>query len=125
MNYELDYRDPKSTALLADWLRATAPENEIFVAAFIVDKDLMRPQWWVRPLFAFIRWRHGHTIWAWKLMEQKTPGACRDLIEATAKHVTDGKDRSTTDAAGGLNALEMLTLGAALQVINDGSNPPR
>lgn len=38
---------------------------------------------------------------------------------------TGGKDRSTRDAAGGLNAVETVRLTTALRALGEGANPPR
>lgn len=117
MNYQIDYRDPVSLRVLADWLHAVPPHNETLMAAFLVDQDLMRPQSWVRFLFWLIRRRHRTTALAWQMLEKRSPGTSRALIERTAEWATDGKDSTTKDAAGGFNPTEIRLLTAGLRLI--------
>lgn len=104
----LDYRSKKDCLRLANALLAV--ESTARLCAFIVDNNLMRPQWWVRALLAIIRKRKGSTEQAWQVMENANPGAQRDLVKATANWIVTGKDKTTRDAAGGFNRDEMKLL---------------
>ena len=113
----LNYRDRHQMKALAGWLRETPPAYEPLICALIVDRDLMRPRWWMRLALWAVRLRHGNTAVAWRLLKERTPGVCRELIDATAEWVVNGKDRTTRDAAGGLNDDEATTLAAGLAYI--------
>jgi hypothetical protein len=118
MMRKLDYRSANDMRDLAYALDDLPDDAGPSICAFIVDHDLMRPQWWMRLGFWFVRLRHGHTRTLWTIMEQRFPGSCRELIDGTVMHIRHGRDRTTRDAAGGFNQKEADLLSAAIMAIS-------
>jgi len=102
-----NYRKRADMRDLAIALKEVPPHHEAATCAFITDNDLMRPQWWVRALLWIARLRRQNMWLIWVSMETKSPGMCRDLIDATAQWIVTGCDRVTKDAAGGFNQGEV------------------
>jgi hypothetical protein len=116
----LDHRRYGDMRILADTVRDTPAEARPFLAAGILSHDLMRVQWWLRLIVALRSRRASvkRTYLYWLLIK-RIPAIVDPLIEATAKHITDGKDRVDPASVGGFNAVEvrtMLGMLAALEV---------
>lgn len=111
----IDYRNKEDVRLLATQLLAIPEEFDTSVVAFITDKDLMRPQWWVRAFLAVARWCKGNTLEFWIELEKRDPGQAQALIVKTAYWMLYGKDTSTPDAAGGMNQKELMLIESLCQ----------
>jgi len=109
-----DYRRKDDMLDLAQSLVNTPTQQWPTLCAFIVDNDLMRPQWYIRLSLWIIRKRFGTSVLGWWKMEQSSPGSCAELIQATARWIIEGTDRTTRDAFGGLNQAEVDLLSSAI-----------
>lgn len=102
-----NYRSRSDMHELARQVSGIEQRHEPAAVAFITDNDLMRPQWWIRLLLWIARKRGRNTFAIWCALEAKAPGMCRELINSTATWIAGGRDRTTKNAAGGFNQVEV------------------
>ena len=109
--------------MLAEQLRECPAISAVTIAAVIVDKGIMYPrQWWAR-LCAWIATKRGMSRYDfWNTLCTRHPALAYAIIEQTADHIVNGKDREQPGSVGGLSQREINCIANMLAVATGAFN---
>lgn len=112
---KLDYRNKDDAKALADAIRSASEEHGPALAAILFDTKIMTIKpWFVSIMFKLVKYFRGSSYMLWLQIDKSDnkifKNTINDFINEAANHIESGKDKTTNDAAGGLNQKEIDSL---------------